>query len=151
MSDSENCISKEKLLGLSYTLSHIIVASILVICLKNNKRILLAILLFSMLGFVSYTEQETIPIYSLLMLGTFIYMIDIYIINRQTEPEIISVISGSEPSNRVSEPEIISSSTTLNEAVKPQRQQSSFFDTIWKIPYWGILIYYENLILTTLK
>ncbi len=78
----ENCINKEKIMEISYLLSHIIVASILVVCLKNNKSLLLFTILSLMLGFVSYTEQNKIPIYLLALCGFIIYMLETHIINK---------------------------------------------------------------------
>jgi len=106
----ENCIDKEKILELSYTISHIAIASILVICLKNNKSLLLAILLFMMLGFVSYSEQNKMPIYLLISCGIIVYVLDTYVIN--------------------------------NPLPNDKNKMKSMIDTIWKVPYWGLVSYY---------
>lgn len=110
----ENCIDKEKIMEMSYVLSHIVTASILTLCLKNNKPILLFTILSLILGFVSYTEQNKMPIYLLILCGFVIYALDTYIINKP-------------PSN-------------------DKNKVKGLLDTIWKVPYWGILSYYVMLV-----
>ena len=99
---------------MSYVLSHIVIASILTLCLKNNKPVLLFTILSLILGFVSYTEQNKMPIYLLILCGFVIYALDTYIINKP-------------PSN-------------------DKNKVKELLDTIWKVPYWGILSYYVMLV-----
>jgi len=70
-------------------------------CLKKYNPVLLTILLCLILGYVSYNEQSNFPIYTLLIFGIMIYVIDAIVVN--TGGENIS---------------------------------------IWKVPFWGVLVYY---------
>jgi hypothetical protein len=91
--------------NITYTSSHFLVATILVLCLKNINPLLLTGILFALLGYISYYEIEElgIPKYLLLVCGFIIYIIEQYVIN---------------------------GSIKFN------------CNTLWKIPYWGIIMYY---------
>ncbi len=107
-----NKITKKYLFDTLYLLSHIAFASVLVICLKNTNPILLAIILSMMLGYISYDEQRTMPIYTLFIAGLLIYAIDLFIIGEpKNSPKNISILR-------------------------------RFGSTIWKLPYYGIMSYY---------
>ena len=97
---------------LLYFLSHIVMASILVVCLKKTQPLILTIILSGILGFVSYTEQSILPIYTLPIYGTAIYLLD-FIIMTSYLPENIN-------------------KTTFD----------LFYQTMWKLPYFGIISYY---------
>lgn len=77
----ENCIDKQQLLNTSYTLSHLVIASIISAYLKDKKPLVLVVILFAMLGYIGYTEYPIMPLH-LLASGTFIYLLDMYIINK---------------------------------------------------------------------
>lgn len=122
----ENCIGdKEWLLNVGYNISHIIIASILVIYLKN-KLFILTFLLFSMLFFISYTNSttHTIQSYRLLIFGTLLYFIDIFIMSESTNTS----------ENKSDE--------NLSNYVKDHAKSISWKTMIWKIPYYGILSHY---------
>jgi hypothetical protein len=59
--------------------SHIIVALILVTVLKTMHPYLLATILTSILSYIIYTNKETVPIWLLPILGTFIFFVRVYI------------------------------------------------------------------------
>lgn len=103
----ENSIGDRKIfMNFSFILSHIVISSLLVLCLKNSKPFILAMILASMLGFITYDEKNNIPIYLLFLSGFVIYMLEIYVAKTEKEPK------------------------------------HSFYDKIWKIPYFGIIVYY---------
>lgn len=83
------------------TVSHIIATLLLTSCLKKYNPVLLAILLTLIMGYISYSEQATFPIYTLFLFGIVIYIIDTFVAN-----------TGEENKN------------------------------IWRVPFWGILVYY---------
>lgn len=111
-----NCLgNKEAIQKTLYMLSHICFATIIVMFLKKYQPIVLAIILAGMLGFISYTEQTTFPIYVLPSMGVAMYLFDFFIISSYSEENI--------------------NKTTLDVLKK----------TIWKIPYYGIIIYYVGM------
>ena len=61
--------------------SHIIATLVLTLCLKKYNPVLLTMLLTLILAYISYTEQENFPIYTLLIFGIVIYVIDILVAN----------------------------------------------------------------------
>jgi hypothetical protein len=67
---------KKMMIDLSYTLSHLIVATLLVICLKKFNSILLAVLLSLILSYICYIEQTNIPIYMLPTFAIILYILD---------------------------------------------------------------------------
>lgn len=115
-------ISKKYLLEMMYLLSHLAFASVLVVCLKNTGPVFLAIVLSAMLGYISYDEQNIMPIYTLPAIGTVMYLFDLFIVG--------------EPKNVIKKTNII----------------FTFKTTLWKLPYYGIMSYYVILYATnTLK
>ncbi len=86
-----------------YNYSHIIVTIILVLCLKNKNKKILALLLMCIFGFMNYTEIKEPLIY--ICIGLLFYFIELFLTN----------------------------TTSLNEKI---------IDTIWKIPFWSIVLYY---------
>lgn len=107
-----NKITKKYILDTLYLLSHIAFASILVVCLKKINPLLLAVLLFAMLGYISYDEQRTMPIYTLVAVGTAMYCVDLFIVG---DPK---------------------------ESLKKKSTLRTLKDSIWKLPYYGIISYY---------
>jgi hypothetical protein len=67
---------KKMMIDLSYTLSHLIVETLLVICLKKFNSILLAVLLSLILSYICYIEQTNIPIYMLPTFAIILYILD---------------------------------------------------------------------------
>jgi len=102
----------EKIKQTGYTLSHFIIATIFVVCLKKFNPILLLVLLTLMLIYLCYTEQTNIPIYMLPLFGLILYVADSTIM--ATNNDILSI----------------------SQKIK---------NTLWKLPYYGILIYYVML------
>lgn len=107
-----NNITKKYLLDMLYLLSHIVCATILVVCLKQNNPMLLATILFAILGYICNEEQTIIPIYTLPAVGFLMYCFDLFIIG--------------EPKTTIKKSQGL---TTLN-------------TTLWKLPYYGIMSYY---------
>ena len=105
-------ITKKYIFEMMYLLSHLAFASILVVCLKNISPVLLAVMLFIMLGYISYDEQYIMPIYTLSLVGTVIYFFDLFVVG--------------EPKNTIKQSSIIFTLKT----------------TLWKLPYYGIISYY---------
>ena len=66
----------KNVLDAMYFLSHIIIATIFVYCLKKYKPFILTLLLFIILGNIAYYEQNTIPIYILPFAGFIYYFFD---------------------------------------------------------------------------
>ncbi len=99
---------KKMMIDLSYTLSHLIVATLLVICLKKFNSILLAVLLSLILSYICYIEQTNIPIYMLPTFAIILYILD-------------STIMRSDKDVGCS-------------------------NTFWKLPYFGILVYYIRML-----
>ncbi len=116
---STNDVTKKYLIDMLYLLSHIVFASILVVCLKNTNTTLLTIILSIILGYISYDEQHNIPVYTLFSVGCLMYFFDLFIMSKS-----------SEEFGRVS----------LLRTLKT---------TIWKLPYYGILSYYVILYIFT--
>jgi len=113
MNDIQKFVSDpEKIKQTSYTLSHFIIATILVICLKKFNPILLLFLLTLMLIYLCYTEQKNIPIYMLPLFGLILYVVD-------------------------------STIMTTNNDILPIGQKIK--NTLWKLPYYGVLMYYVML------
>ena len=74
--NSNNSVFKNKnIIDSLYTLSHIIAATIFVICLKKFNPKLLVLLLFSILGYIAYSEKNTVSIYIPFVFGIIIYII----------------------------------------------------------------------------
>lgn len=122
-----NNITKENIIDTAYLLSHIAFATILVICLKNINTSLLTVLLSIILGYISYHQQNSIPIYTLFFMGLVIYLFDLF------------VISNSNNSNNST------NSKKLFNFVKNTNNTSIFHtlaSTLWKLPYYGIISYY---------
>jgi len=109
-----------------YLLSHIIIATILVLCLKKINPILLFVLLTTMLGYISYEERDNMPIYLLVTFGLVMYFIDLLIMRDKFQDQ---------PNK---------STTPMTSII------NILYNTIWKIPYYGILIYYIILFLAFL-
>ena len=74
-------IDKKMLIDMSFNLSHFVVATLLVICLKRFNPILLLILLSLILSYICYSEQANIPIYILPVLGILLYILDLIVIS----------------------------------------------------------------------
>lgn len=109
---------KECMFDMIYLLSHIIFASVFVICLKNINPILLTVILSTMLGYMSYDEQHVMPIYTLFVAGFILYVIDLFIVRKS---------------------ENSSKKLSILHTIK---------STIWKLPFYGILSYYVILYVT---
>ncbi len=107
-----NFVDSQQIKQISYTLSHFVIATILILCLKKYNPILLFVLLASMLSYICYSEQLY---YMLPLLGFLLYIIDYTVME-----------------------------TNFNEnSTFCQRIQN----TLWKVPYYSILLYYANLVL----
>ncbi len=82
------------LLDIGITASHIIIATILVLCLKKYNNYILTVLLLIMVGVISYQEINNIPIYTLIMIGLIFYLINMIIIDQNDtldyKPKFIS-------------------------------------------------------------
>ena len=95
-----------------YQVSHIVIATILVICLKKYNTNILALLLIAMLGYLSFEEQNNIPIYTLISFGLGFYLINMLIIESPFDE--------------------------LNMKMKTNK----LLKNVWQIPYYGIISYY---------
>jgi len=105
-------VTKRYILEMMYLLSHLAFASILIVFLKNINPLALAVILFMMLGYISYDEQQIMPMYTLPLIGTAIYIFDLFIVG--------------EPKNTIRQSSVIFTLKT----------------TLWKLPYYGIISYY---------
>lgn len=110
--DINDCFDKKVILESLHMLSHLIVASLLVVMLKNTNPMLLTALLASMLIYISYDCNDKLPIYSLYTIGTIMYIVD-FLATVSYNPETLKY-------------------TTAN----------IIYKSIWKLPYFGILSYY---------
>ena len=116
----DNCIGNKKFtLDMLYFLSHIVLASILITCLKRTQPLVLALILSAILGYVSFTEQDKFPIYALPIAGLTIYLLD------------LTVISSYLPENV--------NKTTLDVVV----------NTSWRAPFFGIISYYVAILVNS--
>lgn len=106
MSDIMNDIMNESHFEYIYNYSHIASATLCVICLKKYNPILLFLLLFTQLGYLTVTLNETIQVNKIVLFicGFVLYLISEYIMN----------------TNKIE--------------IK--------YNTLWKIPYFGIITYY---------
>lgn len=110
-----NTLTKQQIVQILYLLSHIVFATILVICLKNINPILLFLLLFGILSYISYEEQQFIPFYTLFIIGAVVYLIDLFITKQRAFSEI---------------------------SIYKHSVINTLKNTLWKLPYYGILSYY---------
>jgi hypothetical protein len=79
----DNFMSKnEHVLTYILTLSHIVIATIFVICLNKNPS-LLFILLGAIMGYISYSNMDAIKWYVFPSLGLLLYIADILISKHQ--------------------------------------------------------------------
>jgi Na+/serine symporter len=110
-----NCIGDKKLLiDTGYMISHIIIASIFVTCLKRKNPLLLLLLLSLILSYMSYESQNERPLFVLILFGSMIYIIDMFIMN-QDYPNDNDIDSNN---------------------------KKTWINQLWKIPYYGILSHY---------
>lgn len=79
----------EQISNIGYTFSHLVISLILTFCLKKRNPILLAVLLSLILGYVSYETMEKMPVYTLIIFGILIYVINIVIIDEYQENDNI--------------------------------------------------------------
>lgn len=104
---------KKIFLESAYMLSHLIIASLLVVFLKKYKPIVLSGLLSSMVIYLTFTEKDNLPVYLLPLSGITIYIIDTFIMSRYY------------------------CESQMSQSLFQQIQ-----DTIWRLPYWSIISYY---------
>lgn len=95
-----------------YVLSHIVVATILVLCLKKFQPLLLAGLLIAMLTYIGVSERQKLSIYALPTIAIIMYSLDFFI------------MSNNSPDN------------------KNKTNWQILLNTLWKLPYYGIISYY---------
>jgi hypothetical protein len=87
----------------------------LAIFLKRKQPLILFGLLSAILAYISFTEKERLPFYILPLYGTIMYIIDFCIISSYLTENI--------------------NKSTLNVLER----------TIWKLPYFGIIMYYVSI------
>jgi len=109
----KDIINKEILVDIGYTFSHIIGATILVLCLKQFSIPILTLLLSLMLGYLSFENMDSIPIYTMVLIGITMYLLNVIVIN-----------------------------DTCVESDRKDRVKKNLLNNLWQIPYWGILSYY---------
>lgn len=81
--NSNNFYNDNKnILDALYFLSHIIIATILVYCLKKYKPFVLTLLLLIILGNISYYESQSIPLFILPFAG-FVYYFTDFVLDKQ--------------------------------------------------------------------
>lgn len=73
-------------------LSHLIVAIILIIVLKNTNPLLLTLLLSLIVGYICYTIQETFPIYLLPAIGITIYSVELLVSTKPSQPLYTTIL-----------------------------------------------------------
>jgi len=88
--------------------------------------IVLVILLSSMLGFIIYTTETNIPYYTFLLIGLLIWITDT-IINHN-----------------------FSNKNDLQN-IMPNINNTQIYDSLWKIPYYGIIGHYIFIILEKIQ
>ena len=119
MSNQNNTLGitcDDELMNMLILLSHIVIGTILVICLKTSRPIMLTLLLSLIVGFICYIIQESIPYYVIPAMGLAIYAIEL-------------------TTNTMSQSQSISKPTYL-----------TIITTLWKIPFWSIICYYVILV-----
>jgi len=79
--------NKDQVLNELYSMSHIIIATILVVCLKRYNDKILTLLLLVMLVYLSYQEKNNIPIYTLFAIGTAYYLISMLVVRSPFDNE----------------------------------------------------------------
>ena len=74
----EDCLIDKKILfNVAYTMTHIVIATLFVTCLKNTKPYILTLLLAIIVGVVTYDEKDNILFYMLPICGSLIYLLDV--------------------------------------------------------------------------
>lgn len=122
METIKNCIGdKKQIIAILYFFSHIVLASVLITCLKKQP-IVLTSLLSALLGYIIYSEINEIPYIMLPLIGLVMYIIDFFIMDDFEESQIIN--------------------NNLNNNIQNKNALITFKKTIWKLPFYGILSYY---------
>lgn len=153
--DKIDKINKETIINTTYTLSHLIFSVILVICIKKYSKLLLTFLLSLILIFISYSEKDVIPSYVLILIGTLIYLIDKFIINKN-DVNKIDDINDIDVNNNVNNNVNNDVNNDLDKYVEQnldkylnedisqnyKKINDSIGSDVWKIPFWSIISYY---------
>lgn len=71
----------KELVNMLLLLSHIVLAIIFIICLKNSRPVLLSMILSLIVCYICYTVQEIVPWYLIPSIGIIIYGIEMVISN----------------------------------------------------------------------
>lgn len=77
MDKIKNINCEDELINILILLSHIVIGTIFVICLKNSRPLLLALLLSLIVGYISYSINESIPYYTIPTIGLVIYALEL--------------------------------------------------------------------------
>jgi hypothetical protein len=76
--------------GVGYAYSHIIAALLITFCLKKYNSVLLTILLSLILAYMSYEAKDKFPIYTLIVFGVLVYVINMIVVDEYSENELLS-------------------------------------------------------------
>jgi hypothetical protein len=86
--------SQTDLINMILVLSHLVVAIILIIVLKNTNPLLLALLLALMVAYICYQNRQIMPLYLLPAIGLLVYSLELLVSTKPNQP-IYTTILGS--------------------------------------------------------